>query len=84
MLKHVPFLALSATIGNLGELREWWQGFTEEDIHTVSYTGRFFNLQKCIYDQENNQVERINPLSMVSINDFLDGSILFKNLQMTR
>ena len=83
MMSHVPFLALSATIGNLDDLTNWWQGFTDQDIHTVSYTGRFFNLQKCIYDQDLNKVKRVNPLSMVVVEDFLDGSILEKNLQMT-
>jgi len=83
MMKRVPFLALSATIGNLDELTDWWQSFTDEEVFTVSYTGRFFNLQKCIYDQTNNEVHRINPFSMITINDFVDGTILEKNLQMT-
>ena len=82
-MKSVPFLALSATIGNINDLTTWWQSFTEATVHNVSYTGRFFNLQKCIYNQAENLVDRINPLSMVSINDFVDGSIVTKNLQMT-
>lgn len=82
-MKSVPFLALSATIGNIHDLTAWWQSFTEATVHNVSYTGRFFNLQKCIYNQDENLVDRINPLSMVSIIDFMDGSIVRKNLQMT-
>ena len=83
MLNQTPFLALSATIGNLEDLTQWWQTFTEKPIRTVTYTGRFFNLQKCIYNQDQNEVNRLNPLSMITIQDFLDGSILDKNLQMT-
>jgi len=83
IMKRVPFLALSATIGNIEDLTNWWQSFTDVPIHNVSYTGRFFNLQKCIYNQDENLVDRINPLSMVSIDDFVDGSIVRKNLQMT-
>jgi len=83
MTKGIPFLALSATIGNLEELVAWWQRFTEKPIKEVSYNGRFFNLQKCVYLAEGDDINAVNPLSMVEEHDFEDKSILNKNLQMT-
>jgi hypothetical protein len=83
MTHNTPFLALSATIGNLDELTSWWQSFSKREVRQVKYTGRFFNLQKCVYDPKENKINAVNPLSMVTEEDFIDKSILNKNLQMT-
>jgi hypothetical protein len=83
LTQGIPFLALSATIGNLEELHTWWQSFTEKEIKKVVYTGRFFNLQKAFYRNTTDEIIAVNPLSMVSEQDFIDKSILNKNLQMT-
>ncbi len=83
LTQGIPFLALSATIGNFDELHQWWQSFTEADIKKVVYTGRFFNLQKAFYRDDSDEIIAVNPLSMVSEQDFIDRSILSKNLQMT-
>lgn len=76
-------LALSATIGNVNELALWFTniGFTNIDI--VKCDKRFFNLQRFYY--QDNQLNRITPLSMVESSDFttiVNGKplILSKNL----
>jgi superfamily II DNA or RNA helicase len=79
-LKNIPFLALSASIGNLTRLTEWWQQFTDKTINTIVYKGRFFNLQKGVF---NDDLEFINPLSLVSIDSFKDKSVLNKSLEAT-
>ena len=80
VLSHVPFLALSATIGNPEELKSWFESLNNIPVDYISCTKRFFNLQKYYFDDKINQ---LNPLSLVTEEDFKDGSILNKNLDPT-
>ncbi|RLN70751.1 hypothetical protein BBJ29_005907 [Phytophthora kernoviae] len=47
-----PFLALSATIGNAEKLKTWWESHHTRDIHLLEYKGRFINLQRVIWYEE--------------------------------
>jgi hypothetical protein len=68
----IPILALSATIGNVEELRDWFDtlGYNTD---IVVCNKRFFNLQRFYYN--NNNIHRINPLSMVCVEDFTNSTI---------
>jgi ERCC4-related helicase len=81
--KDCPFLALSASIGNLDELHNWWQSFTKKKIQIIKSVDRVFNLQKGVYNNKTESVEYINPMSLITIDDFIDKSILTKNLEPT-
>lgn len=84
ILYNIPFLALSATIGNLDELTEWFKSLNPMNAHMVkniSCTKRFFNLQNYYYD--NNQIVMINPLSLVTIDEFINKSIVTKTMNPT-
>ena len=84
VLNNIPILALSATIGNTDELSTWIKSVSEiKDIHIVYGLKRFFNLQRYYYDIETNNLNRINPLGLVTYQDFVDGSIKTKNLEPT-
>jgi hypothetical protein len=83
VLNNIPFIGLSATIGNLDELKEWFSSLYFKTIDTIVCDKRFFNLQKYIYDFENNNIIMLNPLGLVSINEFRDRSILNKTLNQT-
>jgi hypothetical protein len=63
-------LALSATIGNENELKDWFLKCGKETVEIVEYNKRFINLQRFYYDYNNNNLVRIHPLSMISPNDF--------------
>jgi len=80
VLNDVPFLALSATIGNVEYLEKWFSKLNDKPIETIICNKRFFNLQKYYFDKD---INLINPLSMVSISEFEDGSIKNKNLDPT-
>ena len=41
LFSHVPFLALSATIGNVDELRNWFQSLNDKPVDTVVCDKRF-------------------------------------------
>lgn len=69
----VPILALSATIGNVEYLKQWFQSVGQTDIDTIVCNKRFFNLQRFYY--EDKKIKRINPLSMVEVDDFINGNI---------
>lgn len=74
-------LALSATIGNVEYLEEWFRNIGFDNIQTVKCEKRFFNLQQHYYN--NRKINRIHPLSMVSIESFKDKSVLTKNINIT-
>lgn len=80
--KGVPFLALSATIGNPDEFKSWCDTIGYSDVTLVKCTSRFFNLQFHTTDKDANVIN-VNPLSMISINNFIDESILSKVLNFT-
>ena len=79
---HVPTLALSATIGNAEELCEWFNRIGN-DMSIVKCTKRFINFQRFYYEPDNCEFKRIHPLSMVSIENFSDGSIVDMTLNCT-
>ena len=78
---NCKLLALSATIGNVEELEDWFKKIGFDNIKTVKCEKRFFNLQQHFYN--NRKINRIHPLSMVNVNDFKDKSILEKNINIT-
>ena len=79
----VPFLGLSATIGNVEELKNWFESVNNTSIDIVKCDKRFFNLQRYIYFNESDKMERVHPLGMLTISDLEDGSILSKSIQPT-
>ena len=78
---HINILALSATIGNINELKDWFLKIGYDNINVVKCEKRFFNLQQYYYG--NRKINRIHPLSMVQIDSFIDKSILNKNINIT-
>jgi hypothetical protein len=78
-----PILALSATIGNVDELKNWFLQTGQKEVDIIKCEKRFFNLQRFYYDNKKDCINRIHPLSMVSIDDFIDKSILKKSLNPT-
>jgi len=83
VLNQTPFLALSATIGNIDEFSNWFKSINKNKIDVIICNKRFFNLQKYYYDSSEKKIVTINPLSMISLSEFEDKSILNKNLDPT-
>lgn len=79
----VPFLGLSATIGNVEELKNWFESVNNTSIDIVKCDKRFFNLQRYIYSNKTDTMERVHPLGMLTVSDLEDGSILSKSIQPT-
>ena len=79
----IPTLALSATIGNTDELLKWFHSTGNTNMEVIKCEKRFFNFQRFYYKDDEDALERIHPLSMVTIGDFEDGSILKKSLNPT-
>ena len=78
-----PILALSATIGNVEELKSWFLKTGQKAVDIIKCEKRFFNLQKFYYDNNEDKIKMIHPLSMISLQEILDGSIINKNLNPT-
>ncbi len=80
----IPILALSATIGNIDKLQEWFK-LNGQDISVVKCTKRFINLQKWYTETIDNTIHfrRISPLMSVTIDDFINKSVLTKSLNPT-
>ena len=78
---ETPLLALSATIGNENELADWFRSCGRPNVEVITYEKRFINLQRFIY--RNGSLSRINPLSMIDINEFMDESVLKKSITPT-
>jgi hypothetical protein len=83
ILHNIPFLALTATIGNVEYLDSWFKSLSDKPVQTITYNKRFFNLQKYYYDPVNNDFNTLNPLSLVSEQDFRNKSIKNKNMDPT-
>ena len=77
---NCPFLALSATIGNIEFLVSLFKKIHDKPVHYVEYNKRFINQQKMIY--ENNSLEKLHPLACITIDD-LNEDFLKQNLQFT-
>ncbi|KAG7400406.1 putative ATP-dependent RNA helicase ddx60 [Phytophthora boehmeriae] len=60
-----PFLALSATIGNAEKLKTWWESHHPRDIHLLEYKGRFINLQRIIWHEEEDKEKNSKRQEMV-------------------
>lgn len=81
ILNNVPFLGLSATIGNIEELQSWFETIRNQKPEIIICDKRFFNLQKYFYN--NNEIIMINPLGLVNKDDFIDKSVLNKTFTPT-
>lgn len=77
------FLALSATIGNIAELKGWFESLGHDDVSVVKCDKRFFNLQRYVYDNSEDTLKNIHPLGMIDKSDFEDKSVMNKSLQPT-
>jgi hypothetical protein len=76
---NIPTLVLSATIGNVEYLQEWFNKIGT-NMELVKCDKRFFNFQHFYY---NNGFIRIHPLSMINIEEFENGEILTKTINST-
>lgn len=83
ILQNCSFLCLSATIGNVEELKQWYESITDKDMETIVCDKRFFNLQKYFYNNEDRKFEMLNPLSLVNIDEIENGTIAEKTLNPT-
>ena len=79
LYSNTPFLGLSATIGNEEEFANWLLQFNK-NVKVVKYTKRFINLQKFVYNNITNNIDRINPIGLIDINEFKTGNILNKEI----
>jgi len=84
ILKNISFLGLSATIGNINDLKDWLSDITKNNnIDLIVCNKRFFNLQKYYYDNLTREFILLNPLSLINISEIEDKSILNKTLNPT-
>jgi len=74
-------MALSATIGNINFLRDWFISVGHSDVDVIECNKRFFNQQRFFYRA--GEMVRIHPLSTVSIEEIEDCSIKTCNLMPT-
>jgi hypothetical protein len=83
MLPSIPFLALSATIGNLEELKDFFVEINPKKVECLKCDKRFFNLQKYYYDTSLNEMKILSPLSLIDEEQIVNKSILNKTLDPT-
>lgn len=73
------FIALSATIGNPEEVKDWFGKISGRPVLLEMHSARFLNLQRQLWI--NNKLERLHPFSCLEIDDinedFLSSNIPF-------
>ena len=77
LIKLLPcnFLALSATIQNIDDLRLFFQTVNKNEIHLIEYDKRFINHQRWIWKDK---LLQLHPLCAYnSINDIKDDNLTF-------
>ena len=72
-------LALSATIGNSHELKQWFESISEKTFSLIQHSTRFLNHQRYIW---NDKLELIHPFSCLTFDDITD-EFLSSNLPLT-
>jgi len=70
-----PTLALSATIGNAVELRDWWQRVRDDaapgdKVELVEHAGRFINVQSLVLDPEA-KLTQLHPCAALKVPQLL-------------
>ena len=84
LLPNVNFLALSATISNFSELSNWFRKiYNNIKIDEIICDKKFFNLQKYVYSTEQDKLIYLNPLSLITEENFNDGSVITKKFNPT-
>lgn len=80
--KNAMLLGLSATVSNPEDLITWRTNMGE-DLTIISSKERFFNLQTAYWDVTSKTSINLNPLAMLSLNDFISKKVLLKDLKPT-
>jgi len=78
----IRLVGLSATISNPEDLIEWRKKMSQ-DLKMISSKKRFFNIQTSYWDESKKSIENINPLALISYEDFITGDILKKEMKPT-
>ena len=79
---NIQTIVLSATIGNVDELQQWFYKIGYKEMNIITCDKRFITLQKFFFNKSN-ELERIHPLSSISIEDVKDGKILTRTFEPT-
>ena len=73
------YIALSATIGNPNEIKNWFESISARKLSLEIHSSRFINLQRQVWN--NNTLEKIHPFSCLTFADinteFLKSNIPF-------
>ena len=77
VFRNNQFLALSATIGNPHKLVNWFSDIIKKNVSLITYSTRFLNLQRHLFDKK---LIKLHPMSCISKEDI--GSKLM-NIPMT-
>jgi len=65
------FLALSATIKNSDQVLGWLNSLIpEREVKLVNYKKRFINIQRHLWNDTTNKLEKLHPLSCLDMDDF--------------
>ena len=68
------FLALSATIGNIQDLQQFFSKIHPlRDIQFIEYNQRFINQQRWIWNDT--KIQKIHPLSCITLQDLQDDFV---------
>jgi len=79
----IPCLLLSATISNTDEILLWLNNICNKKYEKIECNKRYFNFNNYYYDNNNNELQILHPLSLIDEKDIYNKTILNKNLQLT-
>ena len=76
-------MALSATIRNAMEVRDWWQATSSREVRLEIVRERFINLQRHVWSEEKKELVMLHPCAALTRQQIIEEGFTNGDLAFT-